>query len=127
MNTRIFFLILFFGVALFACQSQGDSKPNVTVQTQTVVGDSAYTMADLAVEGMMCAHACGGKIQQELRKIPGVNQTQLDFIEERKVNVVHVQFDPSITDEQKMIAVVNSIVDGKYTVTGAQRITTVTQ
>lgn len=127
MNTRIFFLILFFGVALFACQSQGDGKPNVTVQTQTVVGDSAYTMADLAVEGMMCAHACGGKIQQELRKIPGVNQTQLDFIEERKVNVVHVQFDPSITDEQKMIAVVNSIVDGKYTVTGAQRITTVTQ
>jgi copper chaperone CopZ len=125
MNRKILFVSYFIAAAFFSCQSNDDGKPKVEVQAQTIQGDSVYTMANLAVEGMMCAHACGGKIQQELRKMPGITGTELDFIEDRKVNVVHVQFDPSLTDEQKMIAKVNEIVDGKYTVVGAQRITSV--
>lgn len=125
MNSKILVASCFIWMAFFSCQSKEGGKPKVEIQAQSITGDSAYTMADLAVEGMMCAHACGGKIQQELRKIPGVSGTELDFIEDRKVNVVHVQFDPALTDEQKMIAVVNEIVDGKYTVVGAKRITSV--
>jgi len=105
-----------------ACQDSAKvEKPELEVKTITHQADSSYVVADLAIEGMMCAHACGGKIQQELRKIPGVKNTELDFIEERKVNIVHVQFDPSQVEEQKMIASVNAIVDGKYTVVSAQR------
>jgi copper chaperone CopZ len=105
-----------------ACQDSAKiEKPELEVKTITRQADSSYVVADLAIEGMMCAHACGGKIQQELRKIPGVKNTELDFIEERKVNIVHVQFDPSQVEEQKMIASVNAIVDGKYTVVSAQR------
>ena len=109
-------------MVFMACQSSGkNDKPEVEVKMVNQQADSSYTIADLAVEGMMCAHACGGKVQQELRKIAGVKNTSLDFIEERKVNVVRVQFDPAMVDEQKMITAVNSIADGKYTVVSAQR------
>jgi copper chaperone CopZ len=121
MKNVIYFLIGFCMVFM-ACQSSGkNDKPEVEVKMVNQQADSSYTIADLAVEGMMCAHACGGKVQQELRKIAGVKNTSLDFIEERKVNVVRVQFDPAMVDEQKMITSINSIVDGKYTVVSAQR------
>ncbi len=109
-------------MVFMACQpSVQNNKPHLDIKMVSQMADSNYTIADLAIEGMMCAHACGGKVQQELRRIAGVENTSLDFIEERKVNVVHVQFDPAVVDEQKMITAVNSIVDGKYTVVSAQR------
>jgi copper chaperone CopZ len=121
MKKKIYFLM---GCCMvfMACQpSVQNNKPHLDIKMVSQMADSNYTIADLAIEGMMCAHACGGKVQQELRKIAGVKNTSLDFIEERKVNVVHVQFDPAVVDEQKMITAVNSIVDGKYTVVSAQR------
>ena len=108
-----------------ACQEKTNGKPKVEVQMSTIQGDSAQTTAALAVEGMMCAHACGGKIQQELKKLPGVRSTSVDFIEDRKVNIVKVDFDANVTDEQKMMFCINEMADGKYTVVSAQRNTVI--
>ena len=52
-------------MVFMACQSSGkNDKPEVEVKMVNQQADSSYTIADLAVEGMMCAHACGGKVQQ---------------------------------------------------------------
>ena len=122
-NMKIKVLIAGMTVIVFsACQENAKvEKPPLEVKVITHQADSSYVVADLAIEGMMCAHACGGKVQQELKRMPGVKNTQLDFIEERKVNIVHVQFDPSMVEEQKMMACVNAIADGQYTVVSAQR------
>ena len=73
---------------------------------------------------MTCAQGCGGKIQKELEKLPGVVTTQLDFVEERKVNVVTAEFQSDKISVEKMMEVVNTIADGKYKVLAAQEITT---
>jgi copper chaperone CopZ len=65
---------------------------------------------------MMCADGCGGKIQQDLRALPGVVGTELEFTENSPENTVKVEFDPSVTDENKLIECVSKIADGKYTV-----------
>ncbi len=57
----------------------------------------------------------------------GVKSTELDFVEERKVNVVSVEFDAASIDENKMINLVNGLADGKYKVIAAQRVTTSAQ
>ena len=64
----------------------------------------------------MCAEGCGGKIQQDLRALPGVVGTELDFTEGNTENTVKVEYDPAVTDEKKLIECVNGIADGKYTV-----------
>ena len=74
------------------------------------------TVAKMSIEGMMCADGCGGKIQQELQALPGVVGTELDFEDNRAENIVKVEFDPSVTDEKKLIERVQGIADGKYRV-----------
>jgi len=70
----------------------------------------------MSIGGMMCADGCGGKIQQDLRALPGVISTELEFEENRAENVVKVEFDPAVIDEKKLIDCVQSISDGKYMV-----------
>ena len=72
------------------------------------------TVANLSISGMTCAAGCGGKIQQELRGLAGVNTTDLDFQENRPENVVTVEFDPEKVNEQGLIECDNKIADGAY-------------
>jgi hypothetical protein len=48
----------------------------------------------------------------------------LDFVEERKVNVVTAEFQADKISVEKMMECVNGIADGKYKVLAAQEITT---
>lgn len=74
------------------------------------------TVANISIEGMMCAHSCGGKIQQDLRAMKGVSNTTLDYVDERSQNVVSVEFDPNVINEQELIKCVSGIADGQYKV-----------
>ena len=110
-------------VVMFSC-ADSNSAGNVVVEQIQEKGSEAKTVAKLSIEGMTCAHGCGGKIQKELEEMDGVKSTDLDFVDERKVNVVTIDFDAAKIDENKMMSVVNEIADGKYKVVAAQRITT---
>jgi periplasmic mercuric ion binding protein len=117
---------------LFVCGSldglQTDtSAASVVVEQIQEKGTVAKTVAKLSIEGMTCAHGCGGKIQKELEELDGVKATDLDFVEERKVNVVSVEFDAAQLDENKMMGLINGLADGKYKVVAAQRVTTTIQ
>jgi mercuric ion binding protein len=119
MKTLIFFLSV---VLLVSCQNQNNSA--VVVEKIQEQGEVAKLTAKLSIDGMTCAHGCGGKIQKELEKMPGVVTTQLDFVEERKVNVVTAEFQADKISVEKMMECVNGIADGKYKVLAAQEITT---
>ncbi len=119
MKTLIFFLSV---VLLVSCQNQNNSA--VVVEKIQEQGEVAKLTAKLSIDGMTCAQGCGGKIQKELEKMPGVVTTQLDFVEERKVNVVTAEFQADKISVEKMMECVNGIADGKYKVLAAQEITT---
>ena len=122
-------LVLAVAIGMMACSdaSQQNAASNVVVEQIQEKGAVAKTVAKLSIEGMTCAHGCGGKIQKELEDMDGVKSTNLDFVEERKVNVVSVEFDAASIDENKMMGLVNSLADGKYKVVAAQRVTTTPQ
>lgn len=123
-------LVFSFAVAFMACNESNQtdtSASSVVVEQIQEKGTVAKTVAKLSIEGMTCAHGCGGKIQKELEELDGVKATDLDFVEERKVNVVSVEFDAAQLDENKMMGLVNSLADGNYKVVAAQRVTTTIQ
>lgn len=112
---------LFLALTFFACGSatpNAESTPATT--TNTVVDGTNKTEAILTISGMTCAHGCGGKIQKELQNLKGVVTTSLDFVEDRDVNVVKVEFDPNIVKETDMTTIVNTIADGQYHVVKAE-------
>ncbi len=126
-NKRMKKLLTFLLMPLFmACQNQTENT-GIVIEKIQEKGPVAKVSAKFSIKGMTCAHGCGGKIQKELEKIPGVTATQLDFVEEREVNVVTADFNTNATSIDKMIECVNTIADGKYKVVAAQEITTTLQ
>jgi periplasmic mercuric ion binding protein len=107
------FLLASLFLILFSCNTNSDTSSSTTagipVTHRQQASGEVKTTASLSIEGMTCAAGCGGKIQQELREIPGVITTSLDFSEGREQNIVSVQYDPSKTNEQKMIECVHAI------------------
>ena len=76
-------------------------------------GPAIKTMARLDVSGMMCAHACGGKIKKELLEIPGVANATIDFENSRGVNFADVEYDPGQVSSDQLVAVITQIADGR--------------
>jgi copper chaperone CopZ len=114
-------LYVILSVTLFAC---GNATPNAeatpAATTNTVVDGTNKTEAVFSISGMTCAAGCGGKIQKELQNLNGVVTTSLDFVEDRDVNVVKVEFDPAVVKETDMTNIVNTIADGQYHVVKAE-------
>jgi copper chaperone CopZ len=114
-------LYLFLALTFFAC---GNASPNAeatpAATTNTVVDGTNKTEAVLSITGMTCVAGCGGKIQKELQNLKGVVTTSLDFVEDRDVNIVKVEFDPNLVKESDMTNIVNTIVDGQYHVVKAE-------
>ena len=109
--------MLAFAIILGACgEVAPPKKPEAVIEHRDLDSEVIKTVAKMSIGGMMCAEGCGGKIQQDLRALPGVVGTELDFTEGNAENTVKVEYDPSVTDEKKLIECVNGIADGKYTV-----------
>ena len=112
---------LFISVLLFSCGNATPNAETTPAASETIVKDGTNnTEAVLSISGMTCAAGCGGKIQKELQGINGVVATSLDFVEDRDVNVVKVEFDPNVVKETDMTNIVNTIADGQYHVVKAE-------
>ena len=99
--------------------SENSSEPMVPVTRRVMESESNRTVANLSISGMTCSAGCGGKIQQELRKLAGVKNTELDYADNRPANTVSVEFDPAVISEKEMINCVTGISDGAY---GVQKV-----
>ena len=112
-----FIACLVFAIVLGACgEVAPPAKPQTVIVHRDLDSEVIKTVAKMSVGGMMCAEGCGGKIQQDVRALPGVTGTELEFTDGSPENIVKVEYDPAITDEQKLIECVQGIADGKYTV-----------
>ncbi len=109
-------------VLIWSCNGgpSAEAPAEVKITHTELQGNVEKTEARMAIGGMMCAHSCGGKIQQELKALKGVTSTDVDYADNRTTNVVTVEFDPAIVSENELIATVQSIADGKYLISSME-------
>lgn len=99
--------ILAFTSVLFACSS---SREEVTEDTKSEV--LANTETKFAIEGMVCAHACAGPLEEKLNKMEGVASAKVDF----DAKEAWVSFDNNITNEAKFKEMIEGLNDNQYKV-----------
>ena len=92
----------------------GEGTSGVAVTEHFEAGASGHSVARLEVEGMMCAVACGSKIQKELLELDGVSNAHIDFDAERAENFVEVEFSSERVSPEAMAAKVHEIAGGIY-------------
>jgi copper chaperone CopZ len=91
------------------------------VSEEYEAGTAETSTAKLEISGMMCAHACGGKIKKELLEIPGVANASIDFESGRDLNAAEVEYDPNAVTPEELAEKVTGIADGKlYAVASVQ-------
>jgi copper chaperone CopZ len=101
-------------VVLFSCQETSENSKPLTVKKAKTIDVRANSQADYAVEGMVCQMGCGGSIRKELKMTGSVERVEVNFVEEQKEQVVHVQYDSTLITTQKMTAILNSINDRQF-------------
>ena len=111
-------LLFAYGSLMLGSCAESDSY---SVSEGYEAGTTETSTAKLEISGMMCAHACGGKIKKELLEIPGVANASIDFESGRELNAAEVEFDPETVTPESLAETVSGIADGKlYAVASVQ-------
>ncbi|HZH85683.1 MAG TPA: heavy metal-associated domain-containing protein [Brumimicrobium sp.] len=90
---------------------------NSEIPHSEVADESSVTPTHIAlfeVEGMMCQKGCGAAIRKGLYDTGGVSEVEVLFNEENPVNEIKVYFDIKKTTTEKMIAVIGSLAEMRY-------------
>jgi copper chaperone CopZ len=99
---------------LFSCQETSEKSKPLSVKKTKTIEVQANSQADFAVEGMVCQMGCGGSIRKELKMTGAVDRVEVNFVEEQKEQVVHVQYDSTLISTQKMTSILTSINDRQF-------------
>lgn len=99
---------------LFSCQETSEKSKPLSVKKTKSIEVQANSQADFAVEGMVCQMGCGGSIRKELKMTGAVERVEVNFVEEQKEQVVHVQYDSTLISTQKMTSILTSINDRQF-------------
>lgn len=113
---KFLFIVVLSGVLISCGGSTAPAKSETVVTHRDLDSEVIKTVAKMSIQGMMCAEGCGGKIQQDLRALPGVINTDLEFVENSAENTIKVEYDTTFTNENALIECVQKIADGKYRV-----------
>lgn len=95
-------------------KNDADKKTIATVTKNEKITPNATSI--LSIEGMVCKMGCGASIRKALNDEGGVANCEIDFEEERKVNVLKINYDSTLIDQQKMIQLLSSINDRQFKV-----------
>jgi copper chaperone CopZ len=110
---KMFYYSLVIAV-LFSCQEKSEKSKPLSVKKTNTIEVQANSLADFAVEGMVCQMGCGGSIRKELKMTGAVERVEVNFVEEQKEQVVHVQYDSTLITTLKITAILNSINDRQF-------------
>jgi len=91
-----------------------DKKTIATVTKKEKVTPNATST--LSIEGIVCKMGCGASIRKALNDEGGVANCEIDFEEERKVNVLKINYDSTLISQQKMILLLSSINERQFKV-----------
>lgn len=86
------------------------------VEEVAVAGGVAATFADISIDGMSCEMMCGSSIKKALAKLPGVNSTEIKFIEGDETDHAVVNYDAAKVTDEEMINTIQGLYDGQYKV-----------
>lgn len=121
MRTR--YLLPLFAAILTACSAGtpgGQEAPVASnierVVVEEMVNGAAGAVADISIEGMSCEMMCGGSIKKALAQLPGVNSTEIRFIEGEENDHAVVDYDATKVSDEEMIEAIQSLHDGQYKV-----------
>jgi copper chaperone CopZ len=123
MNFRYLSIAALFTSLLIGCSE----RPAVTVDTLAagvertvkevaITSGDPITFADLSIEGMSCEMMCGGSIKKALAKLPGVNSTEIKFVEGDERDHAIVTYDETKVSDAQMIEAIQKLHDGQYKV-----------
>ncbi|MGB0887980.1 MAG: heavy-metal-associated domain-containing protein [Vicingaceae bacterium] len=102
-----------FGIVLAATIiSSCGSTAEPTETTSIEVSTENLTVADYAIEGMVCAMGCAATIEKDVADIAGVVNSEVDY----EAGKAHFEFDAAVVTEKEIIAKIESIADGQYKV-----------
>jgi copper chaperone CopZ len=93
--------------------------PTSVVRTEkevAIASGEPMATADLSVSGMTCAMMCGGAIKDAMAKLPGVNNTEIQFTDADQVNHAVVTYDPAKVSDADMVKAIQSLHEGQYKV-----------
>ncbi len=113
---------LAFALLLIACGTtqvehvQQPGAPERTEQQVTITSGTPVTMADISIDGMSCEMMCGGAIKKALAKLPGVNATEIKFVEGDATDHAIVTYDPAKVSDADMVKAIQQLHDGQYKV-----------
>ena len=116
MNRLILSAACLLTIALFSCGDGMSEKPIIEVQYLESAGEETKTVANILIEGVHC-DGCRGKIKKELAALECVSVAGFtESTSQDQLALALVEFDPAKCEANQLIDVVNTIVDGKYTV-----------
>jgi PBP1b-binding outer membrane lipoprotein LpoB len=105
---------------MVGCNTKTDSVTTSENETQVTFveesSDSEKYIASLAIDGMACEMACGSKISGTLADLSGVKSTSIEFNGAEEENFAVVEFDANEISEKEMIAAVEALNNGHYSV-----------
>lgn len=112
------FVVAVTSIVLASCSSEVKEVAEVVqpIETPEEVVVIADSQLELEVEGMVCQMGCAAAIKGELLKTNAVAECDIDFVEERSSNPVKIKYDSQQIDEEKMIALIEEINEGQFTV-----------
>ena len=88
-------------------------RVNTTKKTQKVIPSKCLKVK---VTGMMCEMGCGGSIRTELKAGGGIDRVIYDFKDGEKEQIAEIRYDNRITDQSKIVKLIEAIQDGKFKV-----------
>ncbi len=110
-------------VFVFACgqapkPTTVDAPASIARTENEVAISSGEPMAtaDLSVSGMTCSMMCGGAIKDAMAKLPGVNNTEIQFTDADQVNHAVVSYDPAKVSDTDMVKAIQALHEGQYKV-----------
>ncbi|MDF1673384.1 MAG: heavy metal-associated domain-containing protein [Vicingaceae bacterium] len=98
--------------SLIISVSSCSSPEEDVVIDKTEINTDRVVVADYAIDGMVCAMGCAKTIQDELSSTNGVASCDVNYEEK----TAHIEFDESQLTELEIIALIESLADGKYKV-----------
>lgn len=103
------FILLFIVTMISSC---GNNEKQNEEEVSLEVSGENLTVADYAIEGMVCAMGCAATIEKEVVGMEGVVVSSVDY----EAGKAHFEYDQAIVSEKEIIAKVESIADGQYKV-----------
>jgi len=111
------FLYIFAIGFLFSCQGKNVSVKKKENSQQQVITVHANSQVEFEVEGMVCQMGCGGSMRKELKKTGAVERVEVDFEDNKKVQLVTVSYDSTLIKAEKIGAILNTMNDKQFTAT----------